>query len=111
MQMQRQKMNVEKMQDICTLNREKKTPKLFSSLACESQLGCIVSTSVVSLAGFDSGVPMIDPFESQQNRNVGNGHTVPFSDEYQNAWKLQVGPIKRRYGSLKLQQLPGHFAL
>jgi hypothetical protein len=66
MQMQRQNMNVLKMQLIWTLNREKKTPELFSSLACESQLGCIVRTSVVSLAaGFDSGVPMIDPFEPQ----------------------------------------------
>jgi hypothetical protein len=48
--------------------------------------------------GFDSGVPMIDPFEPQRNRKVGNGHTVPFSDEYQNAWKLQVGPTNNRYG-------------
>jgi hypothetical protein len=66
MAMQKQKMNVEKMHETFTLNREKKTPELFSSLACESQLGCIVRTSVVSLAaGFDSGVPMTDPFEPQ----------------------------------------------
>jgi hypothetical protein len=62
--MQRQKMKVENMHDMCTLNREKKTPELFSSFACESQLRCIVITSVVALAGFDSGVPMIDPFDS-----------------------------------------------
>jgi hypothetical protein len=66
MAMQKQKMNGEKIHETCTLNREKKTPELFSSLACESQLGCIVRTSVVSFAaGFDSGVPMTDPFEPQ----------------------------------------------
>jgi hypothetical protein len=63
--MQRQKMKVKNMHDMCTLNREKKTPELFSSFAWESQLGCIVSTSVVaSFSGFDTGVPMIDPFDS-----------------------------------------------
>jgi hypothetical protein len=40
-------MNVENLHDMCTLNREKKTPELTSSFAWESQLGCIVSTSVV----------------------------------------------------------------
>jgi hypothetical protein len=65
MQMQRQKIKVENMHDMCTLNREKKTPQLFSSFAWESQLGCIVSTLVVALfSDFDSGVPMIDPFDS-----------------------------------------------
>jgi hypothetical protein len=80
--MQKQKMNVEKMQETCTLKREKKTPELFSSLACESQLGCMVRTSLVVsfAAGFDSGVPMTDLFEPHLNLKVGNGQTVPFSE-------------------------------
>jgi hypothetical protein len=111
--MQKQKMNVEKMHETCTLKREKKTPELFSSLACESQLGCMVRTSLVVsfAAGFDSGVSMTDPFEPHLNLKVGNGQTVPFSEEYQNAWKLQVGPFNNKYGSRNWQQIPGHFAL
>jgi hypothetical protein len=62
--MHRQKMKVLKMHDMCTLNREKKTPELTSSFAWESQLGCIVSTSVVSSFGFAAFPPMIDPFDS-----------------------------------------------
>jgi hypothetical protein len=100
MAMQKQKIKVLKMHETCTLKREKKTPELFSSLACESQLGYIVRTSVVSFAaGFDSGVPMTDPFEPHLNLKVGNGQTVPFSVEYQNARKLHVGPVNNMYGS------------
>jgi hypothetical protein len=100
------------MHETWTLKREKKTPELFSSLACESQLGCIVRTSVVSFAaGFDSGVPMADPFEPHLNLKVGNGQTVPFSVEYQKARKLQVGPVNNMYGSRNWQQIPGHSAL
>jgi hypothetical protein len=112
MAMQKQKMNVEKMQLTWTLKREKKTPELFSSFACESQDGCMVRTSVVSFAaGFDSGVPMTDSFEPHLNLKVGNGQTVPFSEEYQNAWILQVGPFNNKYGSRNWQQIPGHCEL
>ena len=112
MAMQKQKINVLKMNETWMLKREKKTPELFSSLACESQLGCIVRSSVVSFAaGFDSGVPMTDPFEPHLNLKVGNGQTVPFSVEYQNAWILQVGPFNNKYGSRNWQQIPGHCEL
>ncbi len=112
MAMQKQKINVLKMNETWMLKREKKTPELFSSLACESQLGCIVRSSVVSFAaGFDSGVPMTDPFEPHLNLKVGNGQTVPFSEEYQNAWILQVGPFNNKYGSRNWQQIPGHCEL
>jgi hypothetical protein len=86
MAIQKQKMNVLKTHEKCTFNREKKTPELFSSFACESQDGCIVRTSVVFTSGFDSGVPMIDSFEPHSNLKFGNGHTVPFLEANQNTW-------------------------
>jgi hypothetical protein len=83
---QKQKMIVLKTHEKCTFNREKKTPELFSSFACESHDGCIVRTSVVFTSGFDSGVPMIDLFEPHSNLKFGNGHTVPFLEANQNTW-------------------------
>jgi hypothetical protein len=110
MAMQKQKMNVLKTHEKCTFKREKKTPELFSSFACESQLGCIVKTSVVFTSGFDSGVPMTDSFEPHSNLKFGNGHTVPFLEEYQNTWMWQVG-LNNKYGSRNWQQIPGHCEL
>jgi hypothetical protein len=44
--MHRQKRIVPSAHDTCTFSNKKKMPELVSSLTCDSQLGCRVSTSV-----------------------------------------------------------------
>jgi hypothetical protein len=47
--------------EMCTLINEKEKPEFFSSLTCDSQLGCIESTSVsfFDTDGFDVPPPMM----------------------------------------------------
>ena len=83
---QKQKTIILIAQEKWTFSREKNTPELFSSFACESHDGCAVSTSVVFTSGFDIGVPMIDLFEPHSNLKFGNGHTALSLDTNQNTW-------------------------